>query len=274
MHMQTGIIVSTPEPREAPRMPQRRQETYGDQQGKTKKVLGKRKSCAELSDGWLACFFACELLARRHRPSTLDQSLWPSGARIFYYTTLALKRQELFGSPGHSRSVLSWGMTDAFLATALKVAAGLQCSYAAAVRLRRTPLIEGARLLNMVAGYCKASDLGQAPYEILHRHRSTVATSTRPSVSFELLLATLVGQFLAERIPISPVARAQDAMPVALRLLKAQLAEEAVRIKQVPASEMYLYEEPLHLWLGRLVQAHPWIRDVLPGPQERRAFPE
>ena len=265
--MPADTAVAIPELQKASPSSHRRRAPYGHKQGKEKGPV-KRIGRAEYTDGWFPCFIACELLARRQGPYTPDQRLLPSGARIFYYTTLALERQELPGSTNRSHDMLSWEMTDAFLVTALKVAAGLECSYASAVRLRRTPLNEGARLLSVYDGHCGASDPQQAPNEMPLLCGIAAAPSTHPLVAHEPLLGTLVGQFLAERLPISPVANSQYPMPVALRLLKAQLAQEAARMRQVPSGEVYLYEEPLHIWLGRLVQAHRWMGTVLRGRQK------
>jgi hypothetical protein len=128
-----------------------------------------------------------------------------SGAGIFYHIALAARQQELLVAPARPLSMGSPKQAEALLATALKVAAGLQRYYAAGIQLRIHPLSEGARLLR--------------EYE-------------------------------------------------ALRLLKAQMKQEAARTWQTPPDEMYLYDEPMHTWVGRLVQAHPWIRWGLQAPRQ------
>lgn len=236
----------------------------GHRPGKEKSAV-KKEGRADLSDRWLECFVACEVLASRLRLCASDQRLLSSGARIFYYTTLALKRQKFPGATVRSHAGLSWEMTDAFLATARKVAAGLEGSYAAGVRLRRTPLIEGARLLRVYDERGGAAVQEQAPMETPVLRGFVAAPSAGLLEAPEPLLVRLVCQFLAARVPISPVASPEDSLPVALRLLKAQLAKPLALSGQVPPREIYLYEEPLHLWLGQLVQAHPWMRSVWYG---------
>jgi hypothetical protein len=266
--MTADTISASSDPQEISGTSQRRLALYKHTQS-NERFPGKEEGRAVPPDGWLACFIACELLARSRRPPLSEQSWLPSGARIFYYTTLAIHRQELPGSTSRSSGVVSWEMTDSFLATAVKVATGLERYYAAGVQLRRDPLIEGARLLCLGEEHWRPTDLQQAPNESQKPalHGCVVATTSPPLVAYKPLLATLVNQFFAERLPISPVAHPQDALPVALRLLKKQLAQEAARMRQAPSGEVYLYEEPLHTWLGRLVQAHRWIGTILRGPQ-------
>ena len=213
------------------------------------------------SDSEFACFLACQILAWRATQQAPHQGLLPSGARIFYYTVLALQRQGLLDGSELSRGVLPRKLSDDFLMTALTIGSGLRDYYPVAVRLRRNPLFEGPWLLTTKESAKDALALGGAPL----RQEVPCEHSVLPSTSTELHLAGLMSQFFALRLPISPVARPEDALPVAFRLLKAQLIQEAARVGQVLPDEMYLYEEPLSAWLVRLLQGHPWVKEILLG---------
>ncbi len=217
----------------------------------------------------LACFFISQTLAQKVMHQNPLQPLLPSGARVFYYTSLALKRQGIVERVEPSASELPRVVIDAFLATAPNVARGLGWYFDAAVRLRDAPISEGAKLLAANEGFTRAAGDGKGereahlPPEPLITHSAFQYRNqlTTPAI----LLAAEVRQFFAARLSVVPVARPQDTVLVALRLLRAQLGQDAACTMRVFYDEQYLYEEPLTTWLGRIIQEHPWVKELLMG---------
>jgi hypothetical protein len=72
-------------------------------------------------------------------------------------------------------------------------------------------------------------------------------------------LARLMVLVHPDRLRVAPVARLGDPPQAALRLLRAQLAQDAERGWHTPAEGAYLYDEPLEIWLLRFILTEQWF---------------
>jgi len=67
-------------------------------------------------------------------------------------------------------------------------------------------------------------------------------------------LSPLLEKLSPQWMLVAPIAHPGDSHHVAVRLLRARLAQDtAERLRVVPPPELYVYDEPLACWLARLL---------------------
>lgn len=199
-------------------------------------------------------FNYCCALARQSKRRFPRQSLLPSGARIFYYTRRLLLAQSTQPAVNPDEEPLAEQVGDLFLCTAALMAEWLVTEFPRAVQLRTEPGLIMQRLLSRKPAL-GVSELPWTPafpgasnaraQQAWERHLATFRRETEQGLLARLLVLTH-----PDRLPVAPVARPDDA-GVALRLLQAQLAQDAQRGCDIPPVGAYLYDEPLETWLRR-----------------------
>lgn len=183
-------------------------------------------------------FRSSRALARQCKQRFPGQPLLPSGARIWYYTLRLLLVRDALPEVNPDEAVLPAPVIERFLQAAPRVAEWLVSEYPLAVRLRAA--LERTR---------RPMSLDGRSGELQQLWERLVGTSWRGTNQDQL--ARLLALLRSDRLCVAPVARPDDSPPVALRLLRAQLAQDAERGWQVPSAEAYLYDEPLEGWLLR-----------------------
>lgn len=212
----------------------------------------------------LQLYWACHALALQARKRFRGYQLLPSGARIFYYTRRLLLAEGLVEVlPDESPLAASVG--ERFLQAASPVTEHVAVEFARAVRLRAQPGLQLKTLLEtpfmgVPAPNWLPDHLVRSVGEIPPRWEQLWETRWR-EVEQEHL-ARLWVRIHPDRLPVVPVAPAHVSPQVALRLLQAQLAQDAEQGWQVPSGEEYLYHEPLEQWMLRPLLAGRWFQQL------------
>ncbi len=210
----------------------------------------------------------CQQLAQRTQRQ--PKEFWrPSGAQIFYYTHHALQQEGYAFPLLPTELALPDDLGNAFLLTAPHVAEGLRANFRVALRWRTAPLRELLELMRAAGQEESAVEvlIGREAPSLFTGHAPRPLQTLAPIHS---QINVQIGAWIAERVPVVPIARLQDASAKAFRLLLARLAQDSVEERRdVPLAEIYLYTEPLPPWLARLVQSTPSIQAMVKeGNQE------
>lgn len=205
-----------------------------------------------------ALFWRCQRLAERRYPATSGQAMLPSGARIFYFTRLALLRQEPLEKIELDENPLPTAQVRGFLELAPGIAKRLAEDYKHALRLLdpKQSDMEMRRLLRsdslvMAPRLSWASEHLVGIYELLRqRWQALWRAYWRRAESGHL--EKLRSGLYTDSLLVTSVAPPAMTGKTALKKLHQQLEQD--RMKQawvIPPPDMYLYDEPLDDWLMR-----------------------
>jgi hypothetical protein len=206
----------------------------------------------------------------------------PSGARIFYFTRLALLRQNPSAIIEPDAQIIEDALAQRFLDLAPSIARRLAADYKHAIRLlkpNQTP-VEARRFLSNHA-LLTAPPLTWAPehlagiYEPLRQRWQALWRACWRQAGQEHL-ARLLPILNADLLLVTPVAPPVMKGRAALKKLRQQLAQDKeTRASQMPPPAAYTYDEPLEDWLLRPLLSGQWLFRLCRALAElTRAVPE
>ncbi len=198
--------------------------------------------------------------------SSSQQGYAPSGASIFYYTRLNLLRLGYEPAIELTAQRLSRPLIAVFLKTAPDVGKYLAAEYDTVLRVLSNPLIEGTWLIAtqpapLFPGLVEQlMSLGSQeelpPFDVLARWSrcwKCLATKSRPALALFLNFSRLL---------VAPIARPVDSERMALHMLRARLAEDALSCScRLFSADTYLYTEPFSHWFARTLITQPWFQE-------------
>jgi hypothetical protein len=229
-------------------------------------------------DNGLHLFAWSQRLAHVWGRATLRRLLPPSGARIFYYTRLALLRIGVEPPLEPTHHPLPRAVVTAFLQAAPTIATHLSADFPLVVRLLSDPTQAGPQLLatHPTPRFAGLADLLAALEQPGQASADPLATWGQYWTALAALPHPIFSQLLTpERVRVAPVARPQDVAPLALGLLVARLAQdEGSPFGRRPPADAYLYEEPFLHWFARSLLTQVQLSSagallVPPSPFER-----
>jgi hypothetical protein len=221
-------------------------------------------------------------LAERTYPPTQGRGIPPSGARIFYITCLALRRQDPQAVIAPDANLVLPPLAQRFRALAPDIARHLATDFKRAVRLldqKQSPA-EARRLLRSHAlrtapSLTWASEHLEGIAEPLRQLWQTLWSACWQQAE-AAHLKRLRLRLLEEFLLVTPVAGASAKRKAALKLLRQQLEDDnTYRPWRIPPAAAHLYEEPLTEWVLRPLLSGTWLMRLCQALAElARAVPE